>query len=59
MERLPQIVDRYGPAPLPKPTTALPRTSDKIEVMAQRARAGQQLHHPEDSRWSDDDGARS
>lgn len=34
--------------PLPEPTTALPGTAEKIEVLRKRAAAGQSLFHAED-----------
>lgn len=40
--------------PLPDaPTTALPGTLAKIEVMEARYKKKQQLHHPRDARFSD------
>jgi hypothetical protein len=33
------------------PTTALPGTWEKVEVMIERMASGQPLHHPRDSRW--------
>ena len=45
------ILDRFGTQPLPTmPTKALPGTTEKVTVLAERAAAGQQLWHPEDAR---------
>jgi len=38
-------------APFPAPTTALPGTEEKVEVMAQRAERGERLFSPEDRTW--------
>lgn len=38
-----------GPAPLPSPTTAIPGTAAKIEVLRLRVLAGQDLTHPDDA----------
>lgn len=41
-----------GPSgrPMPAPTKALPGTKRKIEVLRDRASAGQELWHPKDAR---------
>lgn len=45
------VTNFSGAAPLPTvPTTAAPGTPEKIEVMEQRAKAGQELFHPLDAR---------
>ena len=38
----------YFAGRLPKPTHVPPGTEAKVEVMAERARRGEQLHHPLD-----------
>src|SRR5215472_13964871 len=43
------INDFNGRAPLPEPTTALPGTAEKVEILAQRARLRQALWHPRDA----------
>lgn len=44
-----------GVAPLPEsPTTAPPGTPEKLEVLAARAKAGQAIFHPADSRYAGD-----
>jgi hypothetical protein len=43
------INDFNGRVPLPEPTTALPGTPEKVEVLAQRARLRQALWHPLDA----------
>jgi hypothetical protein len=37
---------------LPKPTTALPGTPEKLLVLEERARLGQALWHPDDAQWA-------
>jgi hypothetical protein len=37
------------PPPAPIPTRALPRSPEKLDVLAQRVRNGQALHHPADA----------
>jgi hypothetical protein len=37
---------------LPTPTDAVPGSPEKIEIMAARAAAGEQLHHPRDAKHS-------
>jgi hypothetical protein len=39
-----------GNAPLPLPTTAPPASPEKVAVLEERARRGEQLFHPEDAR---------
>jgi hypothetical protein len=49
------ILDRCGSAPLPEPTSALPGTREKVEVLRQRAQLRQSLFHPRDAkdRWGE------
>jgi hypothetical protein len=42
--------DFYGRGTVPAPTTALPGSPEKIAVLEERARLGQQLWHPLDAR---------
>lgn len=44
------IQDFNGKAALPEPTHALPGTPEKVDVLMERARLGQQLWHPDDAR---------
>src|SRR6516164_2802827 len=44
------VVDFNGRARMPEPTSALPGTPEKVAVLEQRARLGQQLWHPLDAR---------
>jgi hypothetical protein len=44
------VLDRCGNQPQPEPTPAKPGTQDKVDVLADRARAGQALFHPMDGR---------
>lgn len=37
---------------LPRPTTALPGTPEKVEVLRLRVKHGELLHHPHDARWN-------
>lgn len=36
-----------------KPTPSLPGTSERLRIMAERARRGQALFHPDDATWED------
>lgn len=36
---------------LPRPTTALPGTPEKVEVMRKRNENGEFLYHPRDAKW--------
>lgn len=48
------IADRNGEQPLPaEPTGHPPGSEKKIEVMAQRASRGEQLHHPLDATFAE------
>lgn len=40
-----------GGSRTPQPTTALPGTPEKVEVLAQRFARGESLHHPDDARF--------
>ena len=44
----PSKIGGTEPRELPEPTTALPGTAEKLQVLVKRARAGQILHHPDD-----------
>lgn len=44
------IPDTYGGSKLPEPTTALPRSQDKVAVMEQRALQQLSLFHPQDAK---------
>lgn len=50
-------LDDGADKPLPEPTRALPGTEEKAEVLADRARAGEQLWHPDDATWDDPEDA--
>lgn len=43
------VLDFCGKARLPEPTTALPRTPEKVAVLEERARLGLSLWHPLDA----------
>ena len=44
------IADYYGPCDAPAlPTEALPGTEEKVTVLAERAKLGQELWHPRDA----------
>lgn len=48
--------DSHESPPLPAlPTTALPGTLERIQVMADRADRGEQLYHPNDAQWDNAD----
>jgi hypothetical protein len=44
------VADFNGRARLPEPTDALPGTPEKVRVLEERARQGQQLWHPLDAK---------
>lgn len=44
------VADFNGRARMPEPTAALPGTSEKVRVLEERARLGQQLWHPLDAK---------
>ena len=49
------VPDFSGCAPLPDaPTTAVPGTREKVEVLVERAKASKVLHHPADARYAGD-----
>lgn len=43
------VADFYGRGSFGEPTDALPGTPEKVEVMVERARLGQQIFHPDDA----------
>src|SRR5581483_10972436 len=44
------VADFNGRAKMPEPTDALPGTPEKVRVLEERARLGQQLWHPLDAK---------
>ena len=44
------VADFNGRAKMPEPTDALPGTQEKVRVLEERARLGQQLWHPLDAK---------
>jgi len=44
------VADFNGRAKMPEPTAALPGTAEKVRVLEERARLGQQLWHPLDAK---------
>jgi len=44
--------DFNGGLQMPQPTATLPRTSARMEVLAERVQARQSLHHPLDAQLS-------
>jgi len=52
------VLDRKTPRPMPEPTEAQPGTPQKVAVLEQRAKLGQNLWHPLDPRITQPIGQR-